>query len=468
MDEIPRSRRQLLRTGGRALAGASLLSAGAVSAAASGEPGGAASGGEEATDAESFEIAADGLTVATQNLGLGADFLSIARADTDAPIPERVGSLYADVRNGRPRARMAAVADALGSARPTVVGVQEAALVRRGPRSGGDPADPDADEVVVDFLAALLDALDARDAPYAPAAVATNADLEFPGRVDGDALDVRLTDRDAILVREDGEVAVAETRSATYDASLTLPIGAERTVEIERGYALATLQAGRVSITVANTHLEAGLESVRAAQAKELADALSDVSGSVVLLGDLNDGPSGTEPDGGTVEGSGDGTAERSDGVYGMLTELLSDATDGEIGGTCCRPSSFRPPDEDGLTRRIDHVLARYLTGADSRRLGVETFATDDGTQLWPSDHAGVLVELSTTSDESTTEASPTSDSNRTASGRSDEQTGGSDAAGSERPTTATGTPGFGVGTAAAALVGVAGGARLRRWLRRR
>ena len=468
MDEIPRSRRRLLRTGGRALAGASLLGGGSVSAAASGDPDGPASSVEGATVTESFEIAADGLTVATQNLGLGADFLSIARADTDAPIPERVGSLYADVRDGRPRARMAAVADALAAARPTVVGVQEAALVRRGSRSDGDPADPDAEAVVVDFLAALLDALDARDAPYAPAAVATNADLEFPGRVDGDAFDVRLTDRDAILVREDGAVGVGETRTAIYDASLTLPIGAERTVEIERGYALARLQAGGGLITVANTHLEAGLESIRAAQARELADALSDVSGPVVLLGDLNDEPSGTEPDGGIDEGSEDETADGSGGVYGMLTESLSDAVDGETGGTCCRPSSFRPPDEDGLTRRIDHVLVRRLMGADSRRLGVETFETDDGTELWPSDHAGVLVELSTASDESTTGASPTSDSNRTVSGQPDEQTGGSDAAGSERPTTATGTPGFGVGTAAAALVGVTVGTRLRRWLRRR
>ncbi|MFD1597665.1 endonuclease/exonuclease/phosphatase family protein [Halobellus rarus] len=449
MDDATFSRRRLLRTGSRALASASLLGGGAAPIAAS------------ATADTEAGAAVDGVTVATQNLGLGADFLSIARADTDASIPERVGSLYAEVRDGRPEARMGAVADALARTKPDVVGLQEAAIVRRGPRSGNVPEDPDAEDVVVDFLAALEAALEERGAPYSPIAVATNADLEFPGRVGDDAIDVRLTDRDVILVREDSGVSVGETRTAIYDESLTLPIGAERTVEIERGYALATLRAEARPMTVVNTHLEAGLESIRAAQATELADALSDVSGPVVLLGDLNDGPSGAEPD--------DGTADESEGAYETLTATLSDAVDGDVGGTCCRPASFRPPDENGLTRRIDHVLVDGFERTDSRRLGVETFATDDGTELWPSDHAGVLVELSTASDEPTTRESPSSGSNRTISGQpgeSTEPTGGP--ADSEGTSTATDTPGFGVGTAATALVGVAVGARLRQWSRRR
>ncbi|MGQ4554701.1 endonuclease/exonuclease/phosphatase family protein [Halobellus sp. GM3] len=457
MDETSISRRRLFRTGGRALAGASLLHSGAGTVAANGDDGTA--------DAEPPDVVADGLTVATQNLGLGADLLSVARSDTDAPIPERVGALYDDVRAGRPRARMAAVADALAAVRPAVVGVQEAAIVRRGPRSGGDPEKPDAGEVVVDFLAALREALDARDAPYTPEAVATNADLEFPARVDGDPVDVRLTDRDAILVREDGELEVAETQTAGYDEALSLPIGPGRSVEIERGYARATLRVGDGAVTVVNTHLEAGLESVRTAQATELSEALAAVSEPVVLLGDLNGGPDRT--------GTSDESETGRENAYGILTESLSDAVGSEIGGTCCRPSSFRSSEENGLTRRIDHVLVRgrELTGTDSRRLGVETFTTADGTELWPSDHTGVFVELAAEPDESVTEEPSESVSNRTMTTESTgptETTGGADTAGSERPSTANEIPGFGVGTGLTALVGVTVGAGIRRWLRQR
>ena len=391
-------------------------------------------------------------TVATQNLGLGADFLSIARDDSDAPIPERVGDLYDTVRASDPRARMTAIADELAGLSPTVLGVQEAAVVRRGPRSGGDPTDPDAGTVVFDFLAILRDALADRDVPYRLVAATTNTDLELPARVDGERIDVRLTDRDAVLVRADADVAVESTAGATYDASLTLPVGGDRTVEIERGYARADLRIEGASATILNTHLASGLADVRTAQARELAATVESLSGPLVVLGDLNDEPSRT---GGTPTPDGSDSADA--GAYGLLTERLTDAprAAGATGGTCCRPSALRPPDEDGLSQRIDHVLVRGLRATSAERFAVDPIeGASDGSGLFPSDHAGVRVGLTSAPATPSTSTTDTPDPRTTDDATTDAEPAAS--------TTATGTPGFGPLSALVAVVSL-GVASIRR-----
>lgn len=473
--DAPWTRRRLLRVGGGSLAAATLLASGAAerSVATAGPDTGSGATGERAV-ASGGDLS---VSVATQNLGLGANFLSIARDSDEATVPERVGALYNDVRESRPRERMGAIARGLTRQRPAIVGVQEAAIVRRGPRTGNDPESPDADGIVFDFLDALCAALRARETPYRPVAVATNADLEFPGRVDGEAIDVRLTDRDAILVREGADVTVQETSTATFDASLTLPLSAERSVEIERGYARADLGVAGEPLSVLNTHLESALESVRTAQATEFASAVDAVSTPLVALGDFNDGP----------DGGGD--------AYEILTESLSDvaiegasATDdtatsedatatseARIGGTCCRPSSLRPPDEDGLTRRIDHVLVDGIRASHVRRFGVEAVDVDGATRRWPSDHAGVLAALTTApaatptaaGDAATSAAETGADGAATsASATTSPQTAESTAKSAESggdtaSSTSAENTGFGVVAALSALVGGAAGAAL-------
>lgn len=397
-------------------------------------------------------------SVATWNLGLGADFLSVARGG-DAPVAERVGALYRQVLDSRPRARMGAVAAALAGHRPDVVGLQEAAVVRRGPRSGGAPAEPDAETVVVDHLAALRGALEDRGVQYRVAVAATNADLEFPGRVDGGAVDVRVTDRDVLLVRADADAAVAEARTGAYDASLTLPVGGGRTVAIPRGYAAADLDVRGERVAAVTTHLEAALEGVRRAQAGELASVVASLSPPTVLLGDLNDGP-GPEAAGAAANGTTTPDDDPSASAYGVVTAELSDPVDpggwpgasASGSGTCCRPASLRPPDADGLSRRIDHVLVAGLRASGSRRLGVGPTSVDGSDRaVWPSDHAGVLVGL-------TPPATGTATDTEAAATTTPEPTATTTAGAAETPTA---TPGFGVPAGLAALCAAA--AALRR-----
>ncbi len=441
MSGIRLSRRQLLRSGG------------GVAAVGSGFTPGAISG---ITSAQN-----DGWTasVATWNLGLGADFLSVARGDAETPIPERVGTLYRQVVDSRPQARMNAVAAALARERPDVVGIQEAVIVRRGPRSGGAVDDPDAGTVVADYLADLRDALADRGSPYRVESTVTNADLKFPGRIDGAAADVRVTDRDALLIRADADIAVEEVTTGTYDASLTVPIDADRSFEIRRGYAAATMQTSGEVLSAVTTHLEAALADIRVAQTTELASVVAGRPSPGVVLGDLNSAPSGRD-DGGSAktampDTNGTATPEADDSApqdaYRVLTGDLADpvdpedwdGTDADGAGTCCRPDSLRPPDADGLTRQIDHVLVDGLRAQRSRRLGTAAVSVDDGTEVWPSDHAGVLVELVPKSVPTATTASTTAET-PTATPSAVPTTAAS--------TTATGTPGFGVPAALAAV----------------
>jgi len=441
------TRRRVLHTGAAALGGGSLL-----------RTAGGASATRERQDGPT-------VTAATWNLGLGADFLSIARAEADASVPERVGTLYGQVMDSRPRERMDAVAASLSGTRPDIVGVQEAALVRRGPRADEATDDSGAGTVVVDLLAGLRAALAERNVPYRPVSVATNADLKFPGKIDGEHIDVRLTDRDALLIRDDAEISVEGTTTGAYDASLTLPIGRTQSVEVPRGYAAAMLRVSGERVAAVTTHLEAALDDIRTAQAAELASVVASRPSPAVLLGDLNSGPS---EGGSETPRDGDSTSagtpvENTPGsqtAYDRLTAGLTDPIDPEAWagltdhetGTCCRPESLRPPDPDGLSRRIDHVLVDGLRAVTSRRLGTEPASPGGGAAVWPSDHTGVLAELVPESETAAATAVGTtaSETVSTAPGTP-----------TAVPTTATRTPGFGV-IAALAAFGIAARAALR------
>lgn len=330
------------------------------------------------------------ITVATRNLYLGADLFRLL-GDPEESAAAVVGSLLERVDESAVERRMDAVAAELAAARPDVVGLQEVAHVRTERPSDGTPEDgPDATTTRYDFLALLRDALADRGLAYDVAAVSRNTDAEFPAHVDDERVDVRLTDRDALLVRAE-TTDVAAARAVTFDATLTLPVGDGFT--LTRGYAAADLRVGDRSLTAASTHLEPAAAETRTAQATELRSALADPP-TAVVLGDLNDGPAG------------------GSGAYEVLTDVFADAHavvhPDAVGGapTCCFRPSLRTGDaETALTDRYDIVLARGLATTAARRVGVDPNARVDSENdlLWPSDHAGVVATFEGGSDATTT-----------------------------------------------------------------
>ncbi|WP_313694850.1 endonuclease/exonuclease/phosphatase family protein [Halorarum halobium] len=389
------------------------------------------------------------VSVATRNCYLGADLFRLLAAATvgEGSVRDAIGELVAAVDRSHVERRLDAVAAELGRTEPDLVGIQEAALLRTGPPSEGTT--PTATDVRYDFRELLVSALDERDLPYRVVAAAETTDVQLPGRVDGERRDVRLTDRDLILAREG--VTTTEPVTDTFDAAFSVTQN-ERTLTVERAYGIVDATVGDGRLTFCNTHLEAASAETRAEQAAELRAALGDVRDPVVLVGDLNDGPGG------------------SDGAYARLTETFTDVAGGS-GPTCCHAADLRNP-EPSLGSRIDHVLVRgELRATGVTRVGVdpaERIAVD-GDRLWPADHAGVVATLApgTQAASATTEPATATTSAPATTTPMDAATGATtaetDATGTDPDAdSATTAPGFGAATALGSLVAAALAARSR------
>ncbi|MFC6787224.1 endonuclease/exonuclease/phosphatase family protein [Halobaculum halobium] len=357
------SRRGVLR----GLAGAGIGVAGTAGATAAGDDG-------------------DGArpTVLTQNVYFGIDFSRLLAADSVRAFRRIVGEFVDEIEPRVYRARADAVAAAAAAADADVIALQEATLFRiQRPSDYGSQGSAAAEEVV-DLLDEVDAALADRGLDFRRAAVTTTSDAELPATTDGGTADLRVTDRNAVLVREGLDVDSVETDTFAASPSIRMP-DTDQTVALRRGYARADVSIGGGTVAAVSTHLESVSSVLRVLQASELVEALP-TDRPVLLGGDFNSGP-GTEP-----------------AAYDLLTDTFSDPfvrldPSGE-GHTCCQDPDLRN-DRSQLNRRIDGVLRRGALRATSvgrvnhRRadqIDVRDRDEDRTATLWPSDHAGVVA----------------------------------------------------------------------------
>jgi endonuclease/exonuclease/phosphatase family metal-dependent hydrolase len=270
-------------------------------------------------------------------------------------------------------------------ARPDVVALQEVTLWRD--QAPGDvmtrPA-PHAVHVVVDHLAVLLSALRARAVPYTAVAVSAGADLEFPRRgPDGGLVDVRLTDRDALLVRSDEAARVTDPMHGHYaaqhdDPFLTGPVRSTRNwTSIDYRIDPTT------TVRIVTTHLEVADPGTGTTQERQVDELLRLVDASphpVIALGDFN-----APADGPTTDD------------YRKLTAVLHDAwtsaRPADRGFTCCHDPSLADPGHHGHSR-IDLVLTSgHWPVSSVARIGERPFRAAP-PPVWASDHSGVTARI--------------------------------------------------------------------------
>jgi len=323
------------------------------------------------------------LSVLTRNLYVGVDLSRLVDVEDIADLRAVAGDLLAEIRAHPYDARVAGIAGEVASSRPDVVCVQEAALIRtRDPSQFDGDHDPGAETVEVDLLSSLADRLAARGLDYDVAATVVTNDVEVPADADDGQVDLRLTNRVAVLVRE--PVTVAGRRSSLFDAGVPVPIeGVD--VTIRRGYAGVDLEVAGRPVTVLSTHLESFLAGIRDAQAAELTTSLPAARPAVVA-GDFNAGP------------------DSSPETYRRLRSAFEDAhaarRPAAAGPTCCHADGLRN-DVPTLTRRVDAVLYRGGVAATAvERVGaapadrVRAEVGSESVRVWPSDHAGVLAAV--------------------------------------------------------------------------
>ena len=327
----------------------------------------------------------ESLTVMTYNVYVGADMLPLLGITNLSEVPSAVADVYEKTIAADFPARAAGIASIIKAHQPHLIGLQEISLIRTqhpGDRlTGGEPAE----ELVLDFLAVVMDALQAEGLNYRVAAKVENFDIEMPMSADGSLAeydDVRLTDYDVILARDD--VVVSRPTQMSYTAMFSVE---ELFVSVLRGYVAVDATIGGVTYRVINTHLEAFEESttmatVRVEQANELVANLQDETLPIILLGDFN-----TEaPDGAAYQ-------ILLDAGYRDVWQLESEGT----GNTCCQPGELKN-EVSALSVRIDQIFVRNLELSTSMPIVTRTIGDSTADRiaatLWPSDHAGVVAHL--------------------------------------------------------------------------
>jgi endonuclease/exonuclease/phosphatase family metal-dependent hydrolase len=133
-----------------------------------------------------------------------------------------VGNGWAQVQSNDFPARVEAIADEIATAKPDLVGLQEAELYRTDVPPDG-PATP-AGTVAYDYFDLLLDALADRGLSYERVAVFDGTDVELPAGLPP-TLDVRFTDRVALIARTDEKTSdpkLSNPLSGRYPTALTL------------------------------------------------------------------------------------------------------------------------------------------------------------------------------------------------------------------------------------------------------
>ena len=342
--------------------------------------------GPSVASAASAHNAGD-LTVMTQNLYIGTDFNPILSATNFTQLVSAAGTAYLQVQASNFPARAQALAKVIGAAQPDVLGLQEVSLVK----IGAGPYPAPATTVTYDYLKILLKALDARHLHYVVVGVTTDSDVEVPASLPGGLTNVRLADREVLLVRADlnrDGLSVSNVQCSRYATNLTVSTLAGP-VTLYRGWVSAdvSLRGKGNKVRVITTHLESFHPGVQLAQAQELLAGPGQTALPVIFIGDYNS------------DAAGGGTTYAALIAAGLRDAWLL-AHPGKPGYTWGQAADLLNPTST-LSERLDLVLLK--TGGGNKPL---SFTVDEAKVvgarladktpggLWPSDHAGLVVSL--------------------------------------------------------------------------
>lgn len=220
---------------------------------------------------------------------------------------------------------------------------------------------------------------------YSIAAQTTEFDIEMPAlcsTAPAPCLDVRHTVRDVILARNADDrrgdrLDVTRVQTGAFSTVCTL-------IPIVRGWVAADVKMRDRRFRFISTHLDGDClpvtSVIQQAQANEILAGPTATSMPLVLVGDLNSPADGT------------GVTYTRLLKAGFTYAFLAGGGDGAA-VTCCQADNLMNPISE-LSRRIDHVLVRGVSGAEDADVVGEAVADRTPGELWPSDHAGVVVTV--------------------------------------------------------------------------
>jgi len=318
------------------------------------------------------------LKVMTRNVYLGADLIPLASAPNRDAFEQAAAQRFQTVARNDFPTRAKALAKELAKAKPDVVGVQEATVWRRGSDGVKDGSATPAQQIIYDSTEELLKALRAAGAPYHEAVGRDWFDFEAPTSL---GYDIRITQRDVVLVRNKSKVKVSKTFRGGFKTFLTVPTQAGDAQE-RRGWVGLDGTLAKRKFRFVSTHLEAYSAETADKQMKELLKSggpLASKKKQSILVGDFNSAPSSNANDRGT---SRDANAYYDAVDAGFRNRLPKRRT-------CCFAEDLHNT-TDKLETWIDHVLVRPKVKVVKSGI----VGTKQVGGLYPSDHAGIFATL--------------------------------------------------------------------------
>jgi endonuclease/exonuclease/phosphatase family metal-dependent hydrolase len=314
------------------------------------------------------------LTVMTRNIYLGGNIALPIGATSRADFEHKTTELWEQVQATDFPARAQLLAREVRRTNPDVIGLQEVALWRRGPAA----AMP-ASTVVYDFLATLRAEL---GSGYRLGNVQTEADIEAPTSL---GYDVRLTMRDAVLVRRRKGLRIRRRLGGNYARTFEVPTQVG-TLSSRRGWTAIDASLRGKRFRFVDTHLEAFDDATRLAQARALAAGPLRRSGTVILAGDLNSDPTGAT-----------GANPAAYHVFtraGLRDTWLLRNPKGSGNNCCLKQVTITDPPPGPFDHRVDHLLAKGRFKVLRTRIVGTDPANRTAAGLWPSDHGGGATTL--------------------------------------------------------------------------
>jgi hypothetical protein len=333
------------------------------------------------------------VTVMSYNIFQGSELSHSLGAKTLAQLGPAVAADYENVIRSNIPARAQALAAEIQANDPVLVGLQEAVLWRTGPPGKGPVAIPGtATHVSYDFVKLLVRALAARGAHYRAVAITNNLDIQATADfADGKKVDVRYTDRVAILARSG--VTISSPQDHNYQVHDTVSVlGAP--IPVPDGWASVDVKFGGRHFRFITTHLDgindSRSNSIRAAEASEILSGPAKTTLPVIFTCDCNATPS---------------TPTHHELVAGGFRDTWAKVHPHLAGLTCCHRSSPSDPETDvadphshqGIVERIDYIWSRSpfaILAINAVGLNPND-RTHTKPRLWPSDHLGLVAEFS-------------------------------------------------------------------------
>jgi endonuclease/exonuclease/phosphatase family metal-dependent hydrolase len=326
------------------------------------------------------------VTVMTQNLYFGADLTPVVSASTLPAFFAAVASAYDEGVASAWNDRAMQWAKEIAAVKPDLVGLQEAAVWRTEFPSDFAPA-PDAEAVAADFTQLVLDDLAALGVPYTLAAADTGYDVEAPGAFPFGYMDVRLTQHDVVLARQENRMKVSNPGAGQYHAQISLP-SVVGPIPLPWAWASVDASIGGHTFRFATTHLDPDSAAAQLAQAQEFLGGAGATTLPLVWAGDFN-----SDADSSFVTGAPPDTLTYQTLIGAGLTDTWPALHPADPGYTCCETATLDNP-QPTLDARIDYVFTRGPWRATSSAIVGASLADRTPAGLWPSDHAGLVVKL--------------------------------------------------------------------------